>query len=491
MLTPRPPIVAVMGHIDHGKSSLLDALRKTNVVGGEAGGITQHISAYVVTHVHEGVTKRITFLDTPGHEAFRATRAKGATAADIAILVVAADEGVKPQTLEALSAIKEAGVPFIIALTKMDKPNADIHKAQASLLEHELYVEGMGGDIPYAAISSKTGEGIPTLLELITLTAELNAISGDDTLPAEGIVIEASREAKTGNSATLIIKNGSLSTGTFVIAGTTYAPVRFIEDFAGNRIVSAPPSTPVKIVGFSGLPETGSLFKTVATKKEAERIVGEISNTIENNTDVSTEGKAILPLIVKTDVSGSKDAIIYELSKLQHEHIALKIISSGVGPVSEGDVKTAVASHGGCIVAFNTGIERGVFELADRSGVSIQTFSIIYELKEYVEKLLKEKAPRVTVEKILGKAKVLRTFSIMGSKQVIGARVTEGVFSLKEQVKLDRRGVPLGKGKILNLQTQKIDKDSVSLDMEFGAQIDIKAEIAVGDELIAFTITES
>ena len=239
---PRPPIVAVMGHIDHGKSSLLDYIRKSNVVADEAGGITQHVSAYEAEHPHEGAPRTITFLDTPGHEAFRALRTRGAQSADIAILVVAAEEGVKPQTLEALSAITEAGIPYVVAFTKIDKPAADLERAKVSALEHNIFLEGLGGPIPYQAISSKTGQGVPELLDLVLLAADLVGLSADPEAPAEGFVLESSQDPKRGASATLIVKNGTLEIGDFVVAGGSFAPVRFIENFLGKRIPSALPS---------------------------------------------------------------------------------------------------------------------------------------------------------------------------------------------------------------------------------------------------------
>ncbi|OYV27956.1 MAG: translation initiation factor IF-2, partial [Parcubacteria group bacterium 20-58-5] len=269
--TTRPPVIAVMGHIDHGKSSLLDYIRKANIVAGEAGGITQHVAAYIAEH--NG--RLVTFLDTPGHEAFKALRARGAAAADIAILVVAADEGVMPQTLDALAAITDAGIPYLIAITKIDKNNADIAHTKNSLVEHGIYIEGLGGDIAYAPISSKTGEGIPELLDLVLLASDLAELTADTSASATGFVLESTQDPKRGASATLIIKDGTLATGGFVVAGDAYAPVRFIEDFRGARIPHAGPSEPVHISGFSKLPAAGSLFSVAKSKKEAEALAEE------------------------------------------------------------------------------------------------------------------------------------------------------------------------------------------------------------------------
>ncbi len=257
--TARPPIIAVMGHIDHGKSSLLDYIRKANVVAGEAGGITQHVSAYIALHNDRSVT----FLDTPGHEAFKAIRTRGAAAADIAILVVAANEGVMPQTLDALTAIKDAGIPFIIAITKIDKNNSDIDRTKSSLLEHGIILEDMGGGIAYMPISSKSGEGVSELLDLVLLAADLAEITADPDAPAKGFVLESTQEPNRGSSATLIIKDGTLTHGGFVVAGDAFAPIRFIENFLGKRIESAGPSEPVRISGFNKRPPAGSLFSIV------------------------------------------------------------------------------------------------------------------------------------------------------------------------------------------------------------------------------------
>lgn len=490
--TKRPPIVAVMGHIDHGKSSLLDYIRKSNVVAGEAGGITQHVSAYEAVHTTaEGAEEKITFLDTPGHEAFQAMRSCGASIADIAILVIAADDGVKPQTLEALQSIKEANIPYVVALTKSDKPEANIERAKTSLLENEIYLEGFGGNVPYAAVSSKTGDGIPDLLELIVLSAELLELTADPSVPAEGIVLESSRDPKRGDSATLVIKNGSLTTGSFVVAGHAFAPVRFIENFAGERIDSAGPSQPVRIVGFSDVPPVGSIFTVVDKKKEAEQQAREGVNTEKVSFDTTVTTEAYLPLIIKADVLGSIPAIEHELKKLQHEHISYKIISAGVGAINEGDIKNAVAAPNGVVVGFHTSIESAAADLADRSDITAKTFDIIYELSEFIDGILTERAPRVTKEVVTGKAKILKLFNRTGSKQVLGARVQEGEIKVGSKVRIHRRETLLGEGKILNMQSQRSDVDSVREDTEFGAQLDSKVEPAAGDIIEAYEVRES
>ncbi|MDE1945094.1 MAG: GTP-binding protein, partial [Patescibacteria group bacterium] len=408
----RPPVIAVMGHVDHGKSSLLDYIRKANVVAGEAGGITQHVAAYIAEHGG----RRITFLDTPGHAAFKALRERGAAAADIAILVVAADEGVMPQTLEALAAITESQIPYVVAITKIDKNNADIERAKSSMLEHGIYLEGLGGDVPYAPISSKTGEGVPELLDLVLLAADLAELTGDPDAPAEGYVLEAAQDPKRGASATLVVKDGTLATGTFVVAGGAYAPVRFIEDFRGVRVEAAGPAEPAKVSGWSALPPAGSLFAVVANKKEAEAAAALGAAAQTSARTATEEGVATLPLIVKADVAGSLDAIRHELAAVSHEHAQLSIIAEGVGAVAEGDVKRATAA-GALIIAFNVGVEPVARDLALRDSVAIESFSVIYKLTERVAELLAARAPHVAREEELGRAKVVATFSRSGHTQ--------------------------------------------------------------------------
>ncbi len=487
----RHPIVAVMGHIDHGKSSLLDYIRKANVTAGEAGGITQHVSAYVATHEHEGTKREITFLDTPGHEAFKTLRARGAAAADIAILVIAADEGVKPQTAEAFGEITETGIPFVVAFTKTDKNGADVERAKISALEAGIYLEGLGGSVPYAGVSSKSGDGVPELLDLVLLTADLAELSADPAAPASGFVLESSQDAKRGTTATLIVKDGTLSTGSFVVAGEAYAPVRFIEDFQGKRVPSAGPSMPAVVSGWSALPPAGALFVSAASKKEAEKLAADAAKPVKaQQVGTDASGKTVLPILVKADVSGSVEAITGLIGKLSHERVALKVVASGIGSVSEGDVKTAIAA-GAIIFAFHTSVESLARDLAERSGISIEEFDIIYELEKRVADLMKERAPKVKTEQVLGEMKVLKAFSMSGQKQVLGGKHVSGQLSVGDSVKIDRRGIDLGYGKILNLQVARADVKEIHVEGEFGLQVEAKSEIAAGDTLIAFRVVET
>ncbi len=477
----RPPVIAVMGHIDHGKSSLLDYIRKENVVSGEAGGITQHVAAYIAEHAG----RPITFLDTPGHEAFKALRTRGAAAADIAILVVAADEGVMPQTMDAYAAIQEAAIPFVVAVTKIDKNNADIEHAKHSLLEKGIYLEGLGGDISFAAVSSKTGEGIPELLDVVLLTADLAELTADRALEATGFVLESTQDPKRGASATLIVKDGTLAKGSFVVAGNSYAPVRFIEDFNGKRVESVGPSEPAQVSGFTKLPSAGTIFVLAKNKKEADALASAQTGTTITARTQTVEGVTELPLIIKADVAGSIDAIQHEIAKLTTDRVSVQVVSSGVGTVSEGDVKTANAS-GAHIIAFNTATDNIARDLAERDDVHIDSFTIIYELSERIMQLITERTPEVSVEQEVGRATVLKTFSSSAKKQVLGAKLTSGMFSVGGRVQIVRAGEVLARGTVSNLQQARADVKELRALGEFGTEIEARENARPGDELVQF-----
>ncbi|MBX9906329.1 GTP-binding protein [Patescibacteria group bacterium] len=485
-LVPRHPIAVVMGHIDHGKSTLLDYIRKTNVVDKETGGITQHLSAYVVEHTKkdDGSIAHITFLDTPGHAAFQKMRLRGADVADIAILVVSAEEGVKPQTLEALASIKAANIPYIVAINKIDRPGANVERTKASLVENEIYVEGMGGDIPFVPISAKTGEGIPELLEVLLLASELAELTGDADAPANGVIIEADLDQKRGTSATLIIKNGTLKTGQFVVSGTSFAPVRIMESFAGKTIKEAGLSEPVRIVGWTKVPNVGDTFITVGSKKEAEVL---ILSPLKVPVATPAYDRSIprIPLCIKADVLGTIEAIEHEIAKFSSDRIRVEIVSRGVGPITESDIKNIGATDKAIVVGFNVSVERQATDLAERLGVEIQTFDIIYKLAEWLTEALILRTPKLAVDQKTGEAKILKSFSVQKTTHVLGARVLEGSLSLNQTVKVLRRDIEIGKGVIKNLQQQKANVNTVS-DGEYGMQLDTKAEIAPGDTIAAF-----
>lgn len=499
LLVPRPPIVVVMGHIDHGKSTLLDYIRKTNIVEKEAGGITQHLSAYEVHHKGKSPAESnsITFLDTPGHHAFSKMRARGAHIADIAILVVSAEDGVKEQTREALTAIKEAGIPYIVAINKIDKPNANIERTKQNLAENEIYLEGFGGDISFVPISAKTGAGISELLDMLLLVAEMENLLGDGRLPAEGVIVESHVVPARGTSATLIITNGTLKKGMVIATEESTAPVRAIENFLGKQIPEATFSAPVQITGFDSLPRVGSTFRAYATKKEMEKARAEMQENSsranpKKDADVSAvpNGTLVVPIIIKTDVAGTLEAIEKELSKIKKERIALKIISAGIGAIGENDAKLASSSAGAIIIGFNTQASRSAQDIALRFGATIKTFSIIYELLEWVEEELSRRTPKFLSEEAVGSLKVLKIFSVMKHKQVIGGKVTQGELVLDAQVKILRRDTEIGRGKVLELQQSKVSAKKVSEGMECGLMVESKIEIAPGDVLEAFMMTE-
>lgn len=487
-LVPRPPVVAVLGHIDHGKSTLLDAIRNINTTDKEFGGITQHISAYETEIEISGQKRKITFLDTPGHEAFYSIRERGSAVADIVILVVSAEDSVKPQTVEAIKCIRQNDVPFIVAANKIDKPGADLNKLKQDLAENEVFVEGWGGNVPIVAISAKARQNIEELLEMIVLQADIEEIKGDRNAKAEGFCIESSLNPKEGISATLIIKNGTLKKRQFVASGSAYAPVRAIENFKGERVNEASFSSPVKIVGWSGEPTVGGEFKTFDTKQEAENFA--LSHKKEpTKRPAEADEKVLMPIIIKADTIGSLDAIIYEMEKIKNEKISIKVVRKGVGPISEGDVKMAIVSH--CpILGFGSKVEKSAESLALRSGIEIRTFNIIYDLIDWVEERLIEATPVETTEVVNGIAKILRAFSKNKEKQVLGGRVEEGEIKSGSIVRILRRNIVIGEGKIREMQSQKIKTDSVSAGLEFGVMIESKTEIVPGDFIQAVSFVK-
>jgi translation initiation factor IF-2 len=483
----RPPVVVVMGHIDHGKSTLLDTIRKSNIVDKEAGGITQHLSAYVVPHkTKDGSNETITILDTPGHEAFQKMRLRGADVADVAILMVSAEDGVKPQTLEALESIKKANIPFVVAINKIDKPGADIPRTQASLIENEIYIEGMGGDIPWVPISAKSGAGIDDLLDLVILTADLAELTGDVSVGAVGKVIEGKMDPKRGNTATLLVTNGTLKSGQFVVSGKTFSPVRIMEDFLGKAVKEAGLSVPVRIIGFNEIPVVGDTFIVTSSKKEAELLITQARNTLVENKPVSKRSNLpIVPILIKADVLGTIEAIQHELEKFESDRIEVKTIDTGVGDISVSDVQNVSATKDAIIVGFNVKVERAAQDLADRVGVEIDTFSIIYELSEWLNTALKNRTPKKEEKVNTGLVKILKHFSVQKNLHVMGGRVEEGVMKLGQKVKILRRDIEIGTGTIKNLQQMKSDVQQVS-EGEFGMALETRAEIAPGDHLKPF-----
>ncbi|MEK7163506.1 MAG: translation initiation factor IF-2 [Patescibacteria group bacterium] len=504
----RPPVVAVMGHIDHGKSTLLDYIRKTNIAGGEVGGITQRISAYEVvrekgvsadgrgnTAEKTGTPERITFIDTPGHEAFSGMRERGAATADIAILVVSAEDGVKKQTVEAYKQISEAKIPMIVAINKIDKPSADIERTKISLAENEIYLEGCGGSISYVPVSAITGAGMEELLDLIILTADVAELAGDTAKPAEGTVIEAHRDPKKGISATLVVRDGFLETGMFVASGESYSPIRMIEDSQGKKIASASFSSPVRIVGWNSAPRIGGLFVTLPDRIELEKYLKETGEKKRNavaSPRAVTEitDKKILPVIIKADVLGSVEAIEHEIKKIKSDRVAVKILFASIGDITESDVKIAGSDRQTIILGFNVKTDSQAAAMIERLGLEHADFDIIYKLAEWLTAKVIERTPKVAVEEMRGRAKIMRFFSRARDRQIVGGKVTNGEIHTGDRVKIIRRETIIGDGVIRELQQAKVKTAIINEGFEFGAMIEAKIEIAPGDVLEDFTIVE-
>ena len=498
---PRPPVVAIVGHIDHGKSTLLDYIRRTNVAQGEAGGITQHLSAYEATHTNSSGEHKITFLDTPGHEAFRAMRTRGLEVADVAILVVSAEDGVKPQTLEALKLIEEAKIPFIVAITKIDKPGAYADKAKNSLMEHNVFLEGLGGTVPSVGVSGKTGEGIPELLDLILLAAELEGLEATFEGEASGVVIEGHTESKRGNTATLIVQKGVIKSGEFVVSGTSFAPVRIMENFLSKPIKEAYPGSPIRIVGFSSLPEIGATWHTTDTKKKAEEEIAQnklapsvVETPVKEKAVVEGEEEKemfVLPLVIKTDVAGMGEAVMHELEKIKTGNLMeIKVVLRATGTISQDDVRLVGSGKTpGLVVGFNVKIDKEAADLAERQGVEVGLFDIIYKLTEWLGEKIEERRPRERNEQVTARAKILKVFSTQKDKTVLGGRVEDGELLAHAPVRIMREEKEIGVGTIESLQSGKEPVKKVESGTEFGAMVKSDIEIKNGDHLESFDIT--
>ncbi len=481
----RPPVVVVMGHIDHGKSTLLDYIRKSNVVAKEAGGITQHISAYEVNHKDpNGNLKKITFLDTPGHEAFSAMRSRGARVADIAILVVSAEDSVKAQTIEAWKTIVESGIPFIVAINKIDKPGANVEKTRMDLAEKGIYLEGYGGDIPSAEISAKVGTGIDKLLELVLLVAELGELKGDTMLPATGVVIESHLDPKRGISISAVIKNGSIKKGNCAVAGDAIAGIKIMDNFLGEPINEATFSSPIKITGFDKVPAVGSEVHVFENKKEAENYLKEnkVQAVNTNNSRYTTNAKQI-PVIIKADVLGTVEAIEKEILKLNTDQVEIKILSKGVGAIGESDVKLASSDKDALIIGFGVKVDNSARDANEKVGTPIEIFNVIYKITDWLKVAMEERRPKKEIEQGAGKLKILKKFSETKERQVVGGKVIEGKIAEGGLVKILRRDFEIGRGKIFGLEKNKVKSKEVEEGSECGVLVETKTEIAPGDVL--------
>jgi translation initiation factor IF-2 len=488
----RQPVIAVLGHVDHGKSSLLDFIRKANVVEGEAGGITQTISAYEVEHKDpNGVIKPITFLDTPGHEAFQSMRERGVEIADIAILLVSAEDGVKAQTIEAWKTIDSKKLPYVVAINKIDKAGADIQKTKNSLVENGIYIEGYGGDIPCVEISAKTGQGIDFLLETLLLVVEMNELKANLGIEATGYVLESFIDQKRGMSATLIIKDGTLPGSGAIVAGTAYSPIRIVENFLGKTIKNPHAGQPIKVTGFDMAPEVGSLFVSSADKKKIEKLQMEAkAQTPETTVDprVYRNAKVVIPVVIKADSTGALSAAMRELAKFETDDVKIKIIADGIGNITEGDIMLASSDPKTVIIGFGVKIDGKAREQAERFSFKPELFDIIYKLSEWFATIVESRLPYEEKETILGTLKILRMFSSQKDKHVIGGKVEKGKIQNNTVVKIIRRGVELGRGRIIELQSQKIKTDVVNEGNECGLMVESKVEMIPTDTLEAIVV---
>ncbi len=475
-LKPRPPIVVVMGHVDHGKTTLLDTIKKTQIAAREAGGITQAVGAYEV--VHNG--KKITFIDTPGHEAFTHMRTRGANIADLAILVVAADDGVQPQTKESIETLMGTNTPFVVAINKIDKANADIEKTKASLMQHGVYLEGAGGNISWQKISAKQGTGVDELLDLLLLAAELEGFSYDPNANAEGIILEAKLDKQRGIIATGIVKNGSLKIGKNIATKSACGKIKLLEDFLGKRAATLEPSSPAIIMGFETLPKVGEEFTSgdielVTIEKNANAVI--VPEKVQKPL-IRGQEHPELRLILKADLSGSLEAFSAIVRNLDQTTVAIRIMGESVGEISDSDVKAA-ESGDALIVGFNAKVSKSAEQMAQIKKIRIITSNIIYKLVEAIEaeiKAIEQPAP-------LGMAEIMATFSQKGKKQVIGGKITNGIIKNNTILTVIREGEVLGTGKLTNLQTSKRDVNQVEFPMEFGMVFESTVDIQVGDIL--------
>ncbi len=499
-LKKRPPVVTVMGHVDHGKTSILDRIRKTNVTAGEAGGITQHIGAYQVTVGGEAIT----FLDTPGHAAFTAMRARGAQATDIAVLVVAADDGIMPQTIEAINHAKAADVPIIVAINKIDKPESNIERIKTQLTDHGLLPEEWGGDTILCPVSAKTGEGFDNLLENINLVAEIKDLKANPDRKAKGVVIEAKLDQSKGPIATILVQNGTLKVSDSVIVGTVTGKIRAMVDDKGRRVISAGPSTPVSIMGLDEVPNSGDILYAVEHEKLAKLVAEERQNkekenmlkasskvTLDDVFNKIAEGEMkILPLIVKADVQGSVEAVKSSLEKLSNAEVKVNVIHAAAGAIKESDIMLAESSNA-IIIGFNVRPDSNAKQIAERSGVDIKLYRVIYEAIEDVERALKGMLAPKFKEVYMGKAEVREVFKISGVGQVAGSYVVEGKIIRNGKLRIYRDDVMICEGNVLQLKRFKDDVKEVAQGFECGISIEKFNDIKVGDFIESYQVEEN
>jgi translation initiation factor IF-2 len=499
-LQPRAPVVTVMGHVDHGKTSLLDAIRSAEVAAGEAGGITQHIGAYQVTAPSGG---KITFIDTPGHAAFTAMRARGAKVTDIVILVVAADDGVMPQTVEAINHAKAAKVPIIVAINKIDKPDSNATRVRTDLLQHEIQVESMGGEVVDVEVSAKEHTNIDKLLEMVLLQSEILDLKANPDRPAEGTVIEAKLDRGRGPVATVLVQRGTLHPGDIVVAGAEWGRVRALVSDTGDTVQIAGPSTPVEVLGFSGTPEAGDRLAVVENEararevtdyrqrqkreKMAARASGMRGSLEQMMAQAKTAGRKEFALLVKADVQGSLEAIVGALDKLGTDEVAARVLHGGIGGISESDVTLAEAS-GAVIIAFNVRANKEAREAAERSGIEIRYYNIIYDLVDDVKQAMSGLLAPTLRETMLGNAQILEIFKVSKVGNVAGCRVTDGTVERGANVRLIRDNVVIHEGKLSQLKRFKDDAKEVSAGMECGMAFENYQDMRQGDVIECYRV---
>ncbi|OGZ94943.1 MAG: translation initiation factor IF-2 [Candidatus Sungbacteria bacterium RIFCSPHIGHO2_01_FULL_50_25] len=488
----RPPIVVVMGHIDHGKTTILDWFRKTKVAEKESGGITQHIGAYVVEHTtQKGEKKHITFIDTPGHEAFSKLRSRGARVADIAVVVIAAEEGIKPQTKEVLDLVRGSEIPFVIAINKIDRPEANPERVKQELAKEEILVESYGGKIPSVEVSAKTGKNMDGLLEMILLLADLEHLKADFTKQGTGVVIEAHRDPKRGNTATLLIQDGALHSGDSIVVGGVRESVKIFENFAGKSIQEAGPSEPVLVSSLKEMPGIGEPFESFsdrnAAESHAEGIRERRIDTKKNGGAVPEEsGKPVFNAILKADVAGSLEALEELVKRFEFDAIGINILRSETGDINESDVKLAQATGRVTIVGFRVGIDQSTRTLAEASNVRIVSGDVIYQLIDDLKKEVEVFIPPVVTRTDIGKAKIVKVFKKDGARTIAGGRVAEGEIKKGALCEIVRTKDVIGRGLIIQVQQNKIDAPSVSVGKEFGALVEFRGTIEEGDVLAIF-----
>jgi len=491
-MSPRPPVVVVMGHVDHGKTKLLDAIRTTDVVAGEAGGITQHIGAYQV----EQKGRKITFIDTPGHEAFMTMRSRGARIADVAILVVAADDGVQPQTLEALGIIEAAKVPFIVAVNKIDKPDADPEKVKRQLSEKGVQAEEWGGKVPFVNVSAKDGKNLDALLEVVLLLADLNKekLMANPDRRAVCMVIESHVDKNEGVVTTLLVAGGTLRVNDpLAIEDTLYGRVRAMRDWNGNTVAQAAPGTPVKIIGLRGAPAVGDVIAVPADTKGLQRDIKEASRATLKTVSVATqssenkEEKKLVKIVLKTDVLGSLEALVSSLEKFQHPEVGVEVIGRGLGNVTESDVLRAEAADGR-VYAFNVLVTPPVENLAREKRVPVRTAKVIYDLLDDTKAALQELLPEEIIRTKLGEAKVLAIFRTEKQAMIVGGVVTDGRAAVGASVQVLRGEEVIEVGEVTDLQSAKTAVKEVRAGSEFGAKLKVKPVVTVGDQLAFFHV---